>query len=58
MRLTLEELKERIADNYDEVLILDVLNINSYDLVEAFSDKIEDNYDRLVKEFDEEGEDD
>lgn len=57
MMLTLEELKEKIAENYDEVLILELLNVNSYDLVEAFSERIEKKFDTLITEFEEEAED-
>lgn len=52
--LTLEELKEKIAEQTGEVDILELLNINSFDLVEMFSDRIEDNYDKLLKEYDDE----
>jgi hypothetical protein len=51
MQLTLEELKERLADRLDEITLLELLNITSYDLVERFSDLIEDNYDKLQKEI-------
>jgi hypothetical protein len=51
MQLTLEELKERLADRLDEIILLELLNITSYDLVERFSDLIEDNYDKLQKEI-------
>jgi hypothetical protein len=47
MPLTLEELKERIAERMDEQSILEILNIDSFKLVEAFSDVIEENYDKL-----------
>lgn len=51
MPLTLNELKEKLADNYDEISILELLEINSYDLVERFTDKIEDKFDQLEEEF-------
>ena len=47
MALTLQEIKTKLAEQYDEVSLLEMLNIDSYDLVEAFLDRIEDNYDRL-----------
>ena len=50
--LTLEELKERMSME-DEVTLLETLNISAEDLVNAFSDKIEDKYDKLIKEYDE-----
>lgn len=51
MQLTLEELKERLADRLDEITLLELLNITSYDIVERFADLIEDNYDKLQKEI-------
>jgi|TARA_R110000868_G_scaffold188570_1_gene431345 hypothetical protein len=51
MQLTLEELKERLANRLDEITLLELLNITSYDLVERFSDLVEDNYDKLQKEI-------
>ena len=44
--------KERIAEEMDEVSIIEVLNINTWDLVEAFSDRIEDKYEKFCNEFD------
>ena len=49
--LTLPELKERLK-SLDEVLLLELLDIASEDLVETFSDIIENNYNRLLKEVD------
>jgi hypothetical protein len=49
--LTLTELKERLK-SLDEVLLLELLDIASEDLVETFSDNIENNYNRLLKEVD------
>jgi hypothetical protein len=46
MNLTIEEIKERIK-RWDELSIIDELNIKSHDLVERFEDLIEDNADRL-----------
>lgn len=50
--LTLEELKERLIERVDEVTLLELLNVTSEDLVEAFSDEIENNYDKLIEEYD------
>ena len=49
--LTLPELKARLK-SLDEVLLLELLDIASEDLVETFSDNIENNYNRLLKEVD------
>lgn len=54
MATTLEELKEKLASRLDEITILELLEINSYDLVERFSDLVEDNYDKLIDEIGEE----
>lgn len=50
MALTLLELKEKLS-RVDEISLLEVLNICSEDLVEAFSDRIEDDFERLEEEF-------
>ena len=44
---TLEELKEKLAEQFDEALLVDMLGINSNDLVERFSDVIEDRFEQL-----------
>ena len=49
--LTLLELKDRLK-SLDEVILLELLDIASEDLVETFSDIIENNYTRLLKEVD------
>lgn len=48
--LTLVDVCDRL-ERVDEVSILEILEINSTDLVEAFKDKIEDNYDELAEEL-------
>lgn len=50
--LTLEEIKERLK-SFDEVTLLELLNLHSADLVAAFSDIIEDRLEQLEKEVDE-----
>lgn len=57
MARTFDEMLELIADNIDEITLLEVLEINSYHLVAAFSDKIRDNLDKfngLEEEVDDE----
>ena len=54
MSFTLEELKERIAERLDEQSILEILNIDSFQLVEAFSDLIEENYVKLNRQMEDE----
>lgn len=49
MPLLLHEIKERLQA-LDEVTLLELLDISSEDIVEMFSDRIEDNADKLEKE--------
>ena len=50
MELTIEELKEKLA-TIDEVSLLEILEIDSRDLVELFVDKIEDKADELAEDI-------
>lgn len=47
--LTLEELKEQLAERHDPDVLLEILDIDSSELVEAFHDKIEARYDELLE---------
>ena len=47
MTLTIEELKQKL-ERIDEVTLLEILEINSEMLVEAFEDKIIEQYDALA----------
>jgi hypothetical protein len=49
MPLLLHEIKERLIE-LDEITLLELLNITSEDIVELFSDRIEENADKLEKE--------
>jgi hypothetical protein len=42
MSRTFDELLEYLAEQIDEVTLLEVLEITSYDIVERFEDKIKD----------------
>ena len=53
MAITLVELRQLLAERFDEVTLLELLNVNSFDLVEAFSELIEDRYEDLLKEVEE-----
>ena len=53
MAITFHELKDRLKQ-IDEVSLLEVLGLTSEDLVERCSDIIEDQYETLAKEFEEE----
>jgi len=50
--LTLEELKEKLK-RMDEVSLLELLNLTSEEIVEAFSYEIETDIERLEKEVNE-----
>ncbi len=49
--LTLNELQEKLIEQFDEVDIIDLLGLTTQDIVYAFPDKLEDNYDKLIKEL-------
>ena len=51
LTLTVPELKERLK-RLDEISLLELLNISSEELVDSFSDNIENNYESLCKEVD------
>lgn len=57
--LTSVEIKERLK-SLDEITLLELLGLNSNDLVEAFDDIIQDKLEQLAKEvsFDYDDEDD
>ena len=57
MTVTLADLKQRILDRVDPDRLLDLLNLNTEQLVAAFEDEIEEKYDELVNELYEDGED-
>jgi len=40
--ITFEELKARLAEELDEVGLVELLNITSFDLVDLFQDRVED----------------
>jgi len=48
MSLTLEELKERLS-SLDEITLMEILDIHSDELVEAFEDRIEEEQDKLKR---------
>jgi|TARA_R100000951_G_C2609193_1_gene170679 hypothetical protein len=48
MSLTFKDVKYQLS-MLDEVLVLEVLDINSTELVERFEDKIEDKLDQIVE---------
>lgn len=50
MALTYEEIRERLK-RLDEILLLEVLNISSEEIVDRFGDLIEDKLDELEPEL-------
>lgn len=54
--LTLKELQQLLALNCDPDELIQILDISSEDLVERFTDKIEERYDELTEDFQEEDE--
>ena len=50
---TFDELTEWLAERVDEVTLLELLGINSQDLILAFSDRIESKFDLLQELSDE-----
>lgn len=53
MALTFDELLERIADRYDEITIMEALEITADELVERFADKVRTNAWKFSEEADE-----
>lgn len=51
MSLTLEELKEKIMVNADELLVLELLGISTGDLLEAFEHRLIRSFDEIAEEF-------
>lgn len=51
--ITFDELLQYIAGNYDEVTIMEVLEITSEDLVERFDDKVRLNMDKFMEDYNE-----
>ena len=45
---TLEEIKELISERVDEVDIIDLLNLTTEDIVNAFEDRVEERLDKII----------
>ena len=56
MNRTFYELCEDLK-KLDEITLMELLNLTSEEIIDAFQDKIEDNFDRLSKEINNELED-
>ena len=57
MALTIPELKEKLIEQVEEVDFIDFLGLTTEDLVNAFSDLIEDNPEKFIELLDFEDED-
>ena len=55
MATTFPELMDYLK-TIDEISLLEILDINSEDLVDRFQDKIEERFDQLVEDLEEEQE--
>lgn len=51
--MTFDELLEQLKQ-FPEIDLLEILEISSEDLVERFEDRINEKYDQLIHEFEEE----
>lgn len=51
--LTLLDLKEKLLRE-DEVSLLEILNINAEDILDRFEDRLEERYDQIVGDYEEE----
>ena len=49
--LTVEELKEKIIDQVDELDIIDLLGLTTEDIVNAFDYRIEELHNKIIKEL-------
>jgi len=52
MTYTFPELLEKLKE-FDEVTLLEILDISSEEIIERFQDFIEDRYDKLVQDLQE-----
>jgi hypothetical protein len=50
MNLTTRELKERLMQ-FDEIDIIELLDLTAEDILDRFEDLVEENYDKLIKEI-------
>ena len=57
MTLTFKDLKERLK-RLDEVSLLEELEISAEDILDRFDDRIEEKFERLCSEFEDEDEED
>lgn len=53
MPLTFQEISDKLKQ-CDEITLLEILEINSEEIVERFGDKIEENIEKFEEDFDDE----
>ena len=51
--ITFKELCEKLSET-EETILVEILELNSEDIVDRFSDIIDDKYDYLIREFEDE----
>ncbi len=49
--LTMNELKEKVAEQISEFDLVDLLGLTSWDIVNAFEDKLEEKYTQIIDEL-------
>lgn len=54
MSLVLPELKDRLAQRYDVVTLLELLDVTSEELLEAFQDRVSDRMEYLESQLEDE----
>lgn len=54
MSLTMEELCVTLTNQYDQLLLCEVLDITPEDLVDRFDDRIAERYEQLCEEIEDE----
>jgi len=50
LTLTLAELKEKLI-RFDELVLIELLDLTSEDLLDRFEDVVENKFDKLIKEI-------
>lgn len=52
--LTIDEICDKLISRYDPDFVVELLDISTQDLVDMFAHKIEERYDQLNEEFEDE----
>ena len=51
MAVTFLELKQRLIEQTDPDILVELLDLSSEDIAEAFSDNIEERFDKLMEQY-------